>query len=78
MKHNISEIELWNNREHRINFIKNNIDTIFLDVKLKDGCIEVLKKLEKDNKKLKTDVLEWCDIISMESKKMSRDTKINI
>ena len=37
-----------------------------------------LKKLEKDNKKLKTDVLEWCDIISMESKKMSRDTKINI
>jgi len=37
-----------------------------------------LKELEKDNKKLKTDVLEWCDIISMESKKMSRDTKINI
>ena len=34
--------------------------------------------INKDNKKLKTDVLEWCDIISMESKKMSRDTKINI
>ena len=52
MKHNISEIELWNNREHRINFIKNNIDTIFLDVKLKDGCIEVLKKLEKDGNEI--------------------------
>lgn len=42
MKHNISEEELWNNREHRLNFIKNNIDLIFSDIKLKDDCIDVL------------------------------------
>lgn len=42
MKHNISEEELWNNREHRLNFIKNNIDLIFSDIKLKDDCIGVL------------------------------------
>lgn len=45
MKHNISEEELWNNSEHRLNFIKNNIDLIFSDIKLKDDCIDVLQKL---------------------------------
>lgn len=45
IKHNISEEELWNNREHRLNFIKNNIDLIFSDIKLKDDCIDVLQKL---------------------------------
>ena len=32
MKHNISEEELWNNREHRLNFIKNNIKKPFAKV----------------------------------------------
>jgi len=52
MKHNISEEKLWNNREHRLNFIKNNIDLIFSDIKLKDDCIDVLQKLEKDGNEI--------------------------
>ena len=52
IKNNISEKELWNNREHRVNFIKNNIDAIFSDVNLKDGCIEVLKKLKNDGNEI--------------------------
>lgn len=52
MRHNISEKELWSNREHRINFIKNNIDTIFSNIDLKDDCIKVLKKLKNDGNEL--------------------------
>lgn len=52
INNNISEKELWNNREHRVNFIKNNIDAIFSDVNLEDGCIEVLEKLKNDGNEI--------------------------
>lgn len=51
-KHNISADELWSNRENRIDFIKNNIDTIFSDVKLKDNCLKIIEKLKSDGNEI--------------------------
>lgn len=47
-KHKIKEEELWENRHYRVDYIKNNISTIFSDVKLKDNCVEILNRLAKD------------------------------
>ncbi len=42
---NISEEELWTNRKYRVDYIKNNLDLIFSDIKLKDDAISVMKRL---------------------------------
>lgn len=42
---NISEEELWKNKKYRVDYIKNNLDLIFSDVKLKDDAISVIKQL---------------------------------
>ena len=39
---NISEEELWKNKKYRVDYIKNNLDLIFSDVKLKDDAISVI------------------------------------
>ena len=44
-ENNISEEELWKNRKYRVDYIKNNLDLIFSDVKLKDDAISVIKQL---------------------------------
>ena len=41
----ISEEELWKTRKYRVDYIKNNIDLIFSDIKLKDDAVNVIKQL---------------------------------
>lgn len=41
----ITEYELWNVKEYRVDYIKNNLELIFSDVKIKKDAKKVLKKL---------------------------------
>lgn len=52
LKKNISANELWDNRDYRVDFIKNNIETIFSDVKLKDNCLKIINKLKNDGNEI--------------------------
>lgn len=45
MKHKIKQDELWKNRKYRLDFIRSNLDSIFLNIKLKSDSIDILKKL---------------------------------
>ncbi len=50
LKNNITEEELWSNKDNRLDFIRNNFGKIFSDVKLKSNCLDVLNELkEKGN-----------------------------
>ncbi len=43
-ENNISAEELWNSEEHRINYIKNNIELIFSSVNVKKDALSVMNK----------------------------------
>lgn len=44
-KHNISENELWKIRKYRVDYIRNNLNLIFSDIKIKNNAISVIEKL---------------------------------